>query len=176
MPLFFRLGKFQYTVMLVGLKNLRGTFARYILDLFRDWRFRCFYLEDILVFSDSIKQLAKQLRIILKELIRDRLMERGSKCPFFETRVQYFGHIVSQNRIQPVQKKNDAIKTLTTPKTVKKTQRFLGMANYYSRLRGAHLCRPIIRITFKRSRWGTEQYKVYHKLKSYLMNGPILVY
>lgn len=60
-------------------------------------------------------------------------MERGSKCPFFETRIQYFGHIVSHNRIQPAQKKNDAIKTLTTPKTVKKTQRFLGMANYYSR-------------------------------------------
>ncbi|SCU89683.1 LAFA_0E20032g1_1 [Lachancea sp. 'fantastica'] len=54
-------GKKEYTVMPFGLVNAPSTFARYMADLFRDLKFVCVYLEDILIVSRSRQEHWKHL-------------------------------------------------------------------------------------------------------------------
>ena len=47
--------------------------------------------------------------------------------------MEYLGHKINQEGIQPLEKKVLAIKQAPTPKTVEQLESFLGMINYYGK-------------------------------------------
>ena len=65
-----RYGLYEFVVLPFGLCNAPATFMRLMNDIFRDELDRCalIYLDDICVFSPSIEQHIKDLRIILEKL------------------------------------------------------------------------------------------------------------
>jgi hypothetical protein len=54
-----------------------------------------------------------------------------SKCSFAQKSVRYLGHILSENKILPLNDNLKSIKEYPNPKNVKMVQQFLGKVNYY---------------------------------------------
>ena len=72
------------------------------------------------------------------ECVLDRLREAGlrvkpSKCRFLQKEVKFLGHIVSEKGISTDPGKTEAIQKWPAPRSKRKLQQFLGLANYYRR-------------------------------------------
>ena len=91
------------------------------------------YLDDILIFSRTLQEHIRHIRIALERLRTAKFYARLHKCSFFQTRVEYLGFDVSMREIQPSPKKIKTIVEWPTPKSVKDIRSFLGLAGFYRR-------------------------------------------
>ena len=72
------------------------------------------------------------------EKVFQRLKEVGlklkpKKCAFAQTRIDYLGHTLSPQGVQPNDAKVAAVKQFPRPTSSTEVRRFLGMVNFYRR-------------------------------------------
>jgi hypothetical protein len=102
-------------------------------DVFRDLLDECVivYLDDILIYSNNVKDHERHVRMVLERLRKHQLYGKLSKSTFFTTEIEYLGHIVSPGEIRPNPSLVKAIQQFPRPESIKSLQSFLGLANYY---------------------------------------------
>ncbi len=128
-------GHYEYLVMPFGLSNSPSVFQAYINDVYRDMLNRgvIVYIDNILVYSDSLENHIQQVRTVLQRLIEHQLYAKMEKCEFHQTQISFLGYIISPEGVAMDDKKVQSILNWPQPKTVKELQRFLGFANFYRR-------------------------------------------
>ena len=96
-------GLFQWTVMPFGLCNAPATFERLMEGLLGDiqWKHCLVYLDDIIVFGNSFEVALHNLNLVFQRLRKAGLKLKPSKCFLFRQAVEYLGHIVTKDGIQP---------------------------------------------------------------------------
>ena len=72
-------------------------------------KFVLIFLDDILVYSKNEKEHEENLRLTLQLLREHQLYAKLSKCDFYRDRIQYLGHIISNEGIYVDPKKIEAI-------------------------------------------------------------------
>ena len=77
------------------------------------------YLDDILVFSPSIKQYLLDLRAVFKKLRSDKLFAKYKKYFFGKMLVKYLGHIVEVGSLHMNPDKVDVMRMWPKPTMVK---------------------------------------------------------
>ena len=175
-------GLFQFKVMPYGLSNAPGTFERLMETVLRgmQWERAVLYLDDIIVFSDSVEEHLKRLEEILQRLRAANLMLKPSKCHFFKHQVEFLGHIVSQDGVSTDPHKVEAVKEWPIPRRVRDVRAFLGLTGYYRRFiqNYGEIAKPLHKLTEKNTEfvWTTERERAFQKLKSSLTTAPILGY
>ena len=98
------------------------------------WTFICFRLRGyILVFSPDLQSHVEHLRSVLKICRIHGLTISLPKCEFLVSSLEFLGHTVSQQGIQPLEKHTAALQNFPPPTDMKGLQRFLGMINFYRR-------------------------------------------
>ena len=75
------------------------------------------YLDDILIFSPDMKTHLEHMRIIFERLKEANLKLKESKCSFLKVHIQYLGHIISGEGIEPVPKKLESLNEMPPPTT-----------------------------------------------------------
>ena len=102
------------------------------------------------------------------------------KCSFFKKHIQYLGHLISDEGIQPLPEKLESIAKMPIPKNAKLVKQFLGLVGYYRKFvpRFADISRILTKLTRKDQefKWTPECDKCFHMLKDYLQEAPILRY
>lgn len=75
-------GHYEYRVMAFGLANSLSVFQSFINDVFRDMLNRnvIVYIDDILVYSESLEKHIQDVRAVLKCLIEHQLYAKAEKC------------------------------------------------------------------------------------------------
>ena len=116
-----------------GLTNAPATFQHFINDTLREFLdvFCTAYLDDILIYSDTLEEHKIHVRKVLEALQAAGILLQAEKCEFLTQQTTYIGLIVSPEGISMDPKKMKAVKEWGTPKTVKDVQAFLGFANIY---------------------------------------------
>ena len=84
-----------------GLTNAPATFMDLMNRVFQPYfdRFVIFFIDDILVYSGSLKEHSEHLRIVLQTLRERQLYAKLSKCQFWFNRVTFLGHVISVERV-----------------------------------------------------------------------------
>lgn len=126
-------GMFEFPYMTFGLRNAGQTFQRFVDEMTRDLDFCYSYLDDYLIFSDSIESHYLHLHQLFTRLKEFGMVINPSKCIFGAEEVNFLGCVVSSAGIKPMDVKVEAIKQFPVPKTVRELRRFLGMVNFYRR-------------------------------------------
>jgi hypothetical protein len=85
------IGLFECVVIPFGLRNIKQSFQRFIVTIFRDLDFVCCYIDDIIIMSESPEQHREYQRIVLCRL-QHRLSSNISHCCFDQSGVQYLGY------------------------------------------------------------------------------------
>ena len=127
-------GLYEYTVMPMGLATAPSIFQRFInqvlapyLDLF------CFaYLDDIVIFSETLEQHEEHTRLILQALKDNDLHLNPAKCEWNTTSMEFLGFTAVAGRgIRMSDDKLQALRSWKIPTTVKEVRMFTGTVNFY---------------------------------------------
>ena len=84
------------------------------------------YLDDIIIFSKTKEEDLQHLEIIFQRLCEVGLKLKWSKCSFMKLHIEYLGHLISENGIEPMLDKLSAIKEMPAPRSPKEIKQFLG--------------------------------------------------
>ena len=91
------------------------------------------YIDDVLVFSNTIDQHFKHLQIFISVMERNGLVASASKLLLFQTKIRFLGHNIYQGTIKPIQRALQCTDKFPDEiKDRKQLQRFLGCLNYVS--------------------------------------------
>ena len=174
-------GKYEFNMVPFGLAQVPTYFQALISKVLNGLHaFAMAYLDDIIIFSRNEVEHLEHLKIIFQRLKEARLKLKQSKCDFIKKHIQYFGHLISLEGIQPLPEKFESIRNMLPPKSAKEIKQFLGLAGYYCKFvpRFLDLLRPLIRLTQKDAlfKWTKECQAVFQMLKDALCEYPILWY
>ena len=125
------LGKYQFNRVSFGLAQAPAYFQKLINDVLKGCNFAMGYLDDIIIYSRSEKEHLEHLEEIFTRLKRAGLKLKLEKCCFFKKHIQYLGHLISADGIQPLPEKLESIAKMPAPKNPKEVKQFLGLVGYY---------------------------------------------
>uniref|UniRef100_A0A3B1JQK1 Gypsy retrotransposon integrase-like protein 1 n=2 Tax=Astyanax mexicanus TaxID=7994 RepID=A0A3B1JQK1_ASTMX len=129
------LGFWEFNRMPQGVTNAPSTFQRLMERCMGDINLKevLVFLDDLIVFSDTIEEHEKRLLHVLSRLKEYGLKLSLEKCKFFQASVRYLGHVVSEDGVETDPEKIEALKTWPSPMNLKELRSFLGFAGYYRR-------------------------------------------
>ncbi|XP_013918991.1 PREDICTED: symplekin [Thamnophis sirtalis] len=96
------LGSFQYKVMPFGLQGAPTVFMQYINEVLHNHLY-CgvlIYLDDILIFSETLEEHVKLVQKVLKKVLAAKLYAKLSKCEFHKTSLDYLGYRISNKGVE----------------------------------------------------------------------------
>ena len=93
----------------------------------------CIYLDDVLITGDSQQSHLANLEGVLCKLQTAGLRLKHSKCNFMMPSVEYLGHQISVQGLQPTEDKVRAIKAAPVPTDVTQLCSFVGLVNFYGK-------------------------------------------
>ncbi len=172
---------YEWLVLPFGYRNSPMIFQRIIRTVLKKHNLLNFsdnYLDDIMIHSKTFDEHLLHIEKVLKALISENIKLKLSKCSFAQKTVKYLGHIISKNKIKPLNDNLISIKEFPTPKNVKNIQQFLGKVNYYHRFipNTTKFLNPLYILLQKDNKflWNDECQKSFDSIKTYLTSAPIL--
>jgi hypothetical protein len=128
-----KFGLYEFKVVCFGLTNAPSAFSEMLRKIFEKeiGKILEIYIDDIVIFSNTIEDHLRHLRIFFDKLREHKIYLKRSKCSFLKQQVKFLGHIVSAEGINPDPDKVSVIKAWKEPTNVKELQSFLGLMNYY---------------------------------------------
>jgi hypothetical protein len=104
---------------------MNSVFAKYM-D-----KFILMLIDDILIYEKNEDEHEHHLRIVLQTLREHELYVKLSKCEFYQQRIQYLGHVISEEGIALDLYKIKSIMEWTVPKDIHDVRAFMGIIGYY---------------------------------------------
>ncbi len=94
---------YQFKVMPFGLVNAPATFQRLMNNVLRDYlrKFYLVYLDDIIIYSKSLKDHKWHVRKVLQAIKSAGLKLKPAKCKWFKQKIIFLGHKIGVNGIKP---------------------------------------------------------------------------
>jgi hypothetical protein len=175
-------GLFEPLVMYFGLTNSPATFQTMMNEIFQDLITEgivSMYLDDILIFTNSLEEHYWNMRLVLDCMCEHKLYLQPEKCEFEKTRIEYLGIIISHNKVEMDPVKIAEVVDWPTPSNKKRVQSFVGFINFYQCfIPGfSHHTHTLFDLTMKDVRfiWGLPQEDSFMKLKELVTSAPVLV-
>src|SRR5277367_3885952 len=136
-----------------GLTGAPGSFQAYINDTIRDCldRFAVAYMDDILVYSNSLEEHILHVRTVLQKLLSAGLFAKLEKCEFHVQKISFLGFVITPEGISMDEERIRTIADWPVPESVLDVQVFLGFCNFYRRFIEAYsrVVLPITRLLRK---------------------------
>lgn len=162
----------QFKKMPQGFKNSPAIFQRamqlILSDLLED---ACLvYIDDILVFGNTLEQHDRNLEMVLSRLNEYDLQENKEKRIERVERIRFLGYEISYNCVKPSLERAQGIMSYKSPETRKELQRFIGMINYDRHfIRGlSDLLSPLYRLLSKETKfeWSPKEENIFKQIKN----------
>ena len=175
-----RYGHYEYLVLPFNLTNAPATFMGLMNEVFRSLLDKSvvIYLDDILIYSRSWEDHKRHIAEVLDRLRAHQLYAKVSKCEFGKSKVEFLGHVVSNDGVAVDQKKIEAIQSWPPPQNIHDLRAFLGLANYYRRFveNYSKLTLPLTRMLKKGAtvNMQEEEMSAFRLIKEALTNAPVL--
>lgn len=175
-------GLHQFKRMPFGLKTGPSVFQRLtdrILGRYK-WQIALVYIDDIIIYSKTFDQHAKDVDTILQLVIKSGITLSPSKSYVAHHSIKALGHQVSNLGIGTLEETVRAVKEFPRPHNVKSLQRFLGLAVYYRKfVKGfAKIATPLYELLKKDKEWKWEerQQKAMEEIQEKLTTAPVLAH
>ena len=175
-------GLYEFLVMPFGMKTAPATFQRMMSEIvLRGLEFADAYIDDVEVDTPtSFSQHISELRQVFQRLRTCKLNARPSKCKIAMSSVDFVGHRVGGNRIEPRTALVQTIKEYPRPETKKQIRSFLGLVGYYRKFIPNFSSRAAVLTDLTRGKsptkikWKDAHEFAFQDLKQALQNPPVL--
>jgi len=173
-------GHFEYLVLPMGVCNGPSVFQAMMEHILEPhvYKFLALYLDDILIFSDTLEEHLKHIEHVFALLRKHGLRCRLVKCEFEKPELKYLGHILGNGQIRMNPAKISAVREWPAPTSVKELRSFLGLATYFRRYIQGHasLVAPLTSLLVESNEWtwGPEHAVCFQLVKEALTSPPVL--
>ena len=125
-------GLYEWVVMLMGCKNAPATHQQWMNQALRAYigKICHVYLDDIVIWSCSVEEHQKNVRIILQALRDANLYCSMKKSQLFTTELDFLGHHILARSIKVDGQKVEKIQAWPVPRCAKDVHKCLGLVQY----------------------------------------------
>jgi hypothetical protein len=138
------------------------------------------YVDDIVVYSETLADHVRDLESVLRQLEAHRLYGTMSKCSFAQTEIEFVGFIVGRGGVRPVPLKLQVINDWPQPKTPRDIRSFLGVCGFYHQFipTYATIATPLTNLLHKKTpwTWGPVQQTAFDQMKMAMLRHAVLAY
>src|SRR6266540_3421218 len=165
-----------------GLVNAPATFQRLMNDVLQDYlrKFCLVYLDDIIIYSKSLKDHKRYVRKVLQAIRSAGLKLKPAKCKWFKQEITFLDHKIGVNGIKPDDHNLKKIREAQPPQNKHQLRGFLGLAQYYRNFIKwfSTIARPLFTLLKKNTpfEWTVSQQTAFDILKRKLTEKPILAH
>jgi hypothetical protein len=126
-------GHYDFTVLPFGLTNALGVFMSLMNGVFCEYleKFIQVFIGDILIYSWMMEEHEKHLRFVLQCLRENFFYGKLSKCSFYQSKIHYLGHVISNEGIAMDPSKVEAIMEWYVLNNSLEVCSFMGLVGYY---------------------------------------------
>lgn len=136
------------------------------------------FLDDVLVYSDTLDEHVKHIQCVLQHIRRADLNINSDKIKLCRNSLEFLAHIISPGECGPDQDKVLAVLHYPSPTTVKQLQAFLGLAGcYQSFIPQFSLIAHLLTSPLKKDapcQWTNHQEDAFGKLKDLLAHNAVV--
>ena len=175
-------GSFEWLVMPEGLTNAPAAFQCFMNNIFVDMIDInvIVYLDNILVYSDSLTEHKLHIWEVLCRLHSNGLFTQADKCKFHVTSCKYLGYMLSCDGLTMAPSKVQIIQDWPEPRKVWNIQSFLGFMNFYCHFIYGYsrIALPLTALTQKGVPWHftKECHSAFNTLKQAFTIAPVLTH
>ena len=173
-------GLFCYSRLPFGVASAPSIFQRIIENILQGLKHVCVYLDDILITGTTEEEHIQNLDAVLTRLETAGMRLKCNKCAFLLTAVEYLGHRISVQGLQPTDEKIRTINNAPAPNNISQLKSFLGLINYYCKFLPnlSNTLAPLYRLLEKNIKWqwGPEQQRAFNTSKKSLTSDCILTH
>ena len=134
----------------------------------------------ILVTDPTEEQHLATLEEVLHRLDTAGVCLKCKKCAFMLPLIEYLGHCISADGLQPTDSKIKALKQAPVPANVSQLKSFLGLLKYYGKFvpNLSTVLAPLHSLLHKQATWtwGPEQQSAFDKVRSLLTSDTVLAH
>lgn len=175
-----RYGSYEFLVMPFGLTNAPATFCNLMNDVLFEYldRFVVVYLDDIVVYSESLEDHLMHLTDVFSRLREYELYVKKEKCEFCRDQITFLGHVIGRGKVHMDKKKVQAIVDWSAPTKESELRSFLGLTNYYRRfiMGYSRIVGPLTDLLRKGNKyaWSVQCVEAFETLKKAIVSEPVL--
>ena len=180
------MGLHEFCVMPFGPRNAPAVFQRLMQQVLAGLKtkncskFTSAYINDILVFSSTLKEHIQYLELVVNRLLKFGLKLRPNKCHFIRQEVHYLGFVLMPFGLKTSEEHVRAVTEFSVTKDVQGVRQFLGLASYYRRFipSFAKVAHPLHALTRKDALfdWNQDCQHSFKLLKQLLSSAPLLAF
>lgn len=124
-------GLFTYNRLPQGASSSAAIFQQIMDQVLQGLKHVCCYLDDVLIAGKNLAECIKNLELVLERLSKANVKVNFSKCKFFVNKLQYLGHLITDEGLLPSPEKLSTIEQAKTPENISELRAYLGLINYY---------------------------------------------
>ncbi len=179
------LGNWSYKRVPMGLRTSPWQFLRtmnLVLNSDHDSAFKYVlnYMDDILVYSSTVKQHLEHLEKVFSKFKAAGLQLSPRKCQFGRKKVSFLGMVLTPEGISPDPDKVRAIAEYQVPKNPKQLRSYLGAAGWFRRFIPGYgsIAAPLYQLLRKDQKfiWTPEHQSAFERIRTALSTEPLLVF
>ena len=168
----------EWLVVPFGLKNAPPYFQRRMDQVLQGLPFARCYIDDIIIWSRNLEEHLEHLKEVFRRLREAGLKVHPGKCVFGANGIDFLGHHISANRLEPQQDKLAAVRDLPSPTDLSSLRAALGLFSYYRKFvpHFSTIAFPLNSL-MKKDRpweWGEHQEEAFVELKEHLCSAAVL--
>ena len=138
-----------------------------------------FYIDDVLIASNSPQEHQQHLQLIFERFQKYNIVINPAKCEFGASKLQFLGHLVTPDGVYPLPDRVRVIQEFPVPNSLKKLREFLGIVSFYRRFlpRCANILRPLndfLKAHHKDFSWSTAAATAFEQAKDLLAKATLL--
>lgn len=174
------MGAYKYHVLPFDLINGSASYQHYMNDVLFEYLndFCQAYLDDVLIYSKTLKEHIRHVRLVLQKLIDAGLQVDIEKCKFHVQKTSFLGVLLSTKGIRMDPLKVQMIIAWATSICLKEVQAFVGFCNFYRRfIRGfSKIVHSMLKLTLKDTpfNWSSACQKAFELLKESIITTSML--
>nr|XP_055067975.1 uncharacterized protein K02A2.6-like [Misgurnus anguillicaudatus] len=171
-------GLFRFCRVPYGLASAPSAFQKMMCTILQDLPNVANYLDDIIIWGRTPEEHERSLQGVMQRLRDAGLQINESKCHFRQTSLQFLGHTVTAQGIQPDKQHLCAILQAPAPTDAVQLRSFLGLLSWYSKFipNFASVVEPLRACLRKDAefRWSNEAQDSFSEVRQLLVNSPAL--
>lgn len=169
-------GMYRFTRLMFGVNCAPEIFQREISHILEDVENKIVFIDDILVFANTIEELHLTVARVLRILKVNNLTLNPDKCEYDKTRIKFLGLELDADGFHIEEAKIKDIRKFHHPTTISELRSFLGLATFVSPhiAKFADISSPLWAVVSSKTwSWGKEQNEAFELLKDRIIHCTV---